>query len=213
MCKILQSIYIYVPIQCLGVLTYKMRDLGDSLDGVLARGLGSSMVPTPGTAGYYLDGWCDILSETALIYSVGLLILKERNKHQLVPSKASPSLLGRLVAPLSWQVWGLGLQSILSAVAWNWTTEQLHFILETQDNISPTQLAAPRAWMVVFLWRLLNPHMLTQALLVSLLLDKPCQWVEITKYVVSFPLLCLCAYSYLLVYTLRIQLKNNTFTN
>ena len=57
--------------------------------------------------------------------------------------------------------------------------------------------------MVVFLWRLLNPHMLTQALLVSLLLERHGQWVEMTKYVVTPPLLCLSAYSYLLVYTLR----------
>ena len=28
----------------------------------LARGVGHVMVPTPGTAGYYIDGWCDIAS-------------------------------------------------------------------------------------------------------------------------------------------------------
>ena len=186
-----------------------MRDLGDSLDGVLARGVGRTMVPTPGTPGYYLDGWCDILSETALIYSVALLILRERSKNQLVSSKtskASTSVMARLLAPLTWQIWGLGLQSILSAVAWNWTTEQLHFRLETQTQLSPSNtnyLATPTACMVVFLWRLLNPHMLTQALLVSLLLDRPAQWVEITKYVVTFPLLCLCVLSYLLVHSLQ----------
>ena len=54
-----------------------------------------------------------------------------------------------------------------------------------------------------FCLRLLNPHMLTQALLVSLLLERPAQWVEITKYVVTFPLLCLCVLSYLLVYSLQ----------
>ena len=35
---------------------------------------------------------------------------------------------------------------------------------------------------VVFLWRLLNPHMLTQALLVSLIIDKQDQWVQMTRY-------------------------------
>ena len=186
-----------------------MRDLGDSLDGVLARGLGRTMVPTPGTPGYYLDGWCDILSETALIYSVGHLIHRERTKTQLVlskSSKTSPSLIARLLAPLTGQVWGLGLQSILSAVAWNWTTEQLHFSLETetpQSSLNKNYLATPTASMVVFLWRLLNPHMLAQALLVSLLLERPAQWVEITKYVVTLPLLCLCVLSYLLVYSLQ----------
>ena len=172
------------------------------------------MVPTPGTPGYYLDGWCDILSETALIYSVGHLIHRERTRAQVLISKASqtsPSVIARLLAPLTSQVWGLGLQSILSAVAWNWTTEQLHFTLETQAehyvNVNTNYLASPTACMVVFLWRLLNPHMLTQALLVSLLLDRPAQWVEITKYVVTFPLLCLSLMSYLLVYTLKAKHK------
>lgn len=208
----------------LGVMTYKLRDLGDSLDGVLARGLGSAMVivcalmtlnrlsyhpqvPTPGTKGYYFDGWCDILSEALLIYSVAHLIHRERSKQHLVSAMSRPSLLSKLCAPLRWEIWSLGLQGILSAVAWNWTTEQLHFILEANNSVSPTQLAAPKAWMVVFLWRLLNPHMLTQALLVSLLLERPTQWVEMAKYVVSLPLLCLCAYSYLLVYTLKIEHK------
>lgn len=95
------------------------------------------------------------------------------------------------------------IQGILSAVAWNWTTEQLHFILETQDRVSIKYLTTPRGWIVVFLWRLFNPHMLTQALLASLLLDRPAGWVEVTKYVVTPPLVCLSAYSYLLVYTLR----------
>ena len=192
-----------------------MRDLGDSLDGVLARGVGRTMVPTPGTAGYYLDGWCDILSETALIYSVGHLIHRERTRTQLVISKVSQpsSVIAGLLAPLTWQVWGLGLQSILSAVAWNWTTEQLHFRLETQNDtqtetemdhsVNTNYLATPTACMVVFMWRLLNPHMLTQALLVSLLLERPAQWVEITKYVITVPLLCLCVLSYLLVYSLQ----------
>ena len=134
-----------------------MRDLGDSLDGVLARGVGRTMVPTPGTPGYYLDGWCDILSETALIYSLGHLIHRERTKTQLVMlSKVSqPSVMARLLAPLTCQVWGLGLQSILSAVAWNWTTEQLHFILETETHhsVNTNYLATPSACMVVFLWR------------------------------------------------------------
>ena len=57
--------------------------------------------------------------------------------------------------------------------------------------------------MVVFLWRLLNPHMLTQALLVSLTVDKHEQWVAMTKYIVIIPLTCLCLSSSILVYTLK----------
>ena len=201
-----------------GVTLYKLRDLADSLDGVLARGAGVAMLPTPGTSGYYIDGWCDIISETALIYSVGVVILRDREKSWLGVRTSSKSLLttsglrsqlASLTAPLTMNIWGLGLQSILAAVGWNWTTSQLHLLLEagvTPSHVQgPQGLATPLAGLVVFLWRLLNPHMLTQALLVSLSLDRPGQWVELTRLVVTLPLLATCGASYILVYSLRHQ--------
>ena len=201
-----------------GVTLYKLRDLADSLDGVLARGAGVAMLPTPGTSGYYIDGWCDIISETALIYSVGVVILKDREKGWLGVRTSASSLLttsglrsqlATLTAPLTMNIWGLGLQSILAAVGWNWTTSQLHLLLEagvTPSHVQgPQGLATPLAGLVVILWRLLNPHMLTQALLVSLSLDRPGQWVELTRLVVTLPLLATCGASYILVYSLRHQ--------
>ena len=201
-----------------GVTLYKLRDLADSLDGVLARGAGVAMLPTPGTSGYYIDGWCDIISETALIYSVGVVILRDREKgwlgvrtsaNSLLTTSGLRSQLATLTAPLTMNIWGLGLQSILAAVGWNWTTSQLHLLLEagvTPSHVQgPQGLATPLAGLVVFLWRLLNPHMLTQALLVSLSLDRPGQWVELTRLVVTLPLLATCGASYILVYSLRHQ--------
>ena len=203
----------------IGVCVYKMRDLADSLDGVLARGVGSAMLPTPGTWGYYIDGWCDIISETALIYSVGMIIFREKTKYfPLIPhdnnnsshkpSKKPENIVTKFFAPLSISIWGLGVQSIVSAVGWNWTTTQLHVLLEAKDEgpsiggLDIHTLAAPLCWLVVFLWRLLNPHMLTQALLVSLLLDRSGHWVVMTRYMVTVPIICLCVFSYLLVYQL-----------
>ena len=196
-----------------GVIVYKLRDLGDSLDGILARGVGNLMLPTPGTSGYYIDGWCDIFSETALIYSVGVLIHRaEKIKTMMDDRKSSMmmKLVSRFFAPLSFSVWFLGVQSIVSAVGWNWTTGQLHLLLETSDqhHVNTHQLATPLCWLVVFFWRILNPHMLTQALLVSLLLDKCHTWVEMTKYIVTIPLSILCACSYLLVYNLKQGQRN-----
>ena len=118
-----------------GVTLYKLRDLADSLDGVLARGAGVAMLPTPGTSGYYIDGWCDIISETALIYSVGVVILRDREKSwqgfrtsskSLLTTSGLRSQLATLTAPLTMDIWGLGLQSILAAVGLTWTTLQLH---------------------------------------------------------------------------------------
>ena len=205
-----------------GVTLYKLRDLADSLDGVLARGAGVAMLPTPGTSGYYIDGWCDIISETALIYSVGVVILRDREKSWQGVRTSSKSIwspsglraqLVTLCAPLTMNIWGLGLQSILAAVGWNWTTSQLHLLLEAGVSPSshvqgPQGLTSPLAGLVVFLWRLLNPHMLTQALLVSLTLDRPGQWVELTRLVVTLPLLVTCVASYILVYSLRQQQNN-----
>ena len=195
----------------LGVILYKLRDLADSLDGVLARGAGVAMLPTPGTSGYYIDGWCDIISETLLIYSVGAVILRDREKSWLGLRTSKTSGLRAqvttIMAPLTINIWGLGAQSILAAVGWNWTTTQLHLLLEAGVRPSPGHqgLDTPLSGLVVFLWRLLNPHMLTQALLVSLTLDRPGQWVEMTRLVVTLPLLATCLASYILVYSLRHQ--------
>ena len=198
-----------------GVTLYKIRDLADSLDGVLARGAGVAMLPTPGTSGYYIDGWCDIISETALIYSVGVVILRDREKSwmgvrtskTLLSTSGLRSHLTTIMAPLTLNIWGLGLQSILAAVGWNWTTTQLHLLLEAPGVPDHEGLHSSLAGLVVFLWRLLNPHMLTQALLVSLMIERPGQWVELTRMVVTLPLLVTCVASYILVYTIRH--KNN----
>ena len=197
------------------MILYKLRDLADSLDGVLARGAGVAMLPTPGTSGYYIDGWCDIISETALIYSVGAVILREKSwlglrtsKTPLLSTGGLRAQLTAIMAPLTINIWGLGAQSILAAVGWNWTTTQLHLLLEagvTPSSHGHQGLDSPLSGLVVFLWRLLNPHMLTQALLVSLTLDRPGQWVEMTRLVVTLPLLATCLASYILVYSLRHQ--------
>ena len=163
------------------------------------------MVPTPGTWGYYIDGWCDIISETALIYSVGVIILKEKIRLALCnPKQAEDGFISKCSAPLSLSIWGLGVQSIVSAVGWNWTTTQLHLLLETHgDSVNTQVLSSPSCWLVVFFWRLLNPHMLTQALLVSLVVDRCDTWVQLTRYLITVPVLTLCAISYCLVYKLR----------
>ena len=119
-------------------------------------------------------------------------------------------VLSRLLAPISLPIFCLGIQSILSAICWNWTTTQLHILLETGDLVArekQTQLFQSSAcWLVMFFWRLLNPHMLSQALLVSLLVDRYKQWVEHAMVVVSLPLITLCTASWIWVQVLRSNL-------
>ena len=192
-----------------GVALYKVRDLADSLDGVLARGAGRVMVPTPGTWGYYIDGWCDIASETALIYSVGWLLALRQQPASWTPGSKGSSWVAQLAAPLTAGVWGLGLQSIVAAVGWNWTTGQLHQLLAPAGpGPQLGQLVGgPGTGLVVLSWRLLNPHLLTQALLGALLLERAGQWVWLARWLVTPPLLLLCAASWLLVRSLHYQLQ------
>ena len=183
-----------------GVIVYKLRDIADGLDGILARSLVKVKLSNPGISGYYIDGLCDVFSETALIYSIALLINRtEKSKIVMEDRKISQmmKLMSKSFAPMSFSVLFLGVQSIVSAVGWNWTTDQLHL----HANIH--QLASLPCLMVIFFWRILNPHMLTQFLLVSLVMDKCQIWVEMTRYIVTIPLCLLCACSYLLIYKLK----------
>eukprot|EP00092_Neocalanus_flemingeri_P053186 GFUD01062426.1.p1 GENE.GFUD01062426.1~~GFUD01062426.1.p1 ORF type:complete len:384 (-),score=74.48 GFUD01062426.1:10-1026(-) len=205
-----------------GIFLYKIRDLMDALDGVLARGVGAVIVPTPGTSGYYVDGWCDVASETALILATGHLLERARDysHHKTVhqPTRMSRLLapithhpvLARLLTPISLPIVCLGIQSILSAICWNTTTTQLHILLETGDtsdhNTQVQLFRSSACWVVMYFWRLLNPHMLSQALLVSLLVDRAKQWVEHARVVVSLPLITLCAVSWIWVYILSRKL-------
>ena len=204
------------------VFLYKIRDLCDALDGVLARGVGAIIVPTPGTTGYYVDGWCDVASDTALILATGYLLETTKNSpHQKVFN--TPSKLGRwldpiinhpfmskILYPISMPIFFLGVQSILSAVFWNWTTTQLHILLETgSKGVTEEQVTlfkSSTCWLVMFFWRLLNPHMLSQALLVSFLVDRYKQWVEQAIVVVSIPLIILCTASSIWIFVLQSKL-------
>lgn len=204
------------------VLLYKMRDLCDALDGVLAHGVGAVKVPTPGTTGYYVDGWCDVASDTALILATGYILERMKNSpYQKCIN--TPGMLGRwldpvinhpitckLLYPISMPIFFLGVQSILSAVFWNWTTTQLHILLETgSSGVTEEQITlfkSSTCWLVMFFWRLLNPHMLSQALLVSLLVDRYKQWVEHALVVVSIPLMILCTASSIWIFVLQSKL-------
>ena len=93
------------------------------------------------------------------------MIPYDNNNSSQKPSNKQENLVTKFFAPLTLSIWGLGVQSIVSAVGWNWTTTQLHVLLEANDtrgSLNIHTLATPLCWLVVFLWRLLNPHMLTQ---------------------------------------------------
>jgi len=213
------------PKVLLGILLYKVRDLMDALDGVIARGVGAAVVPTPGTNGYYVDGWCDVASDTALLLATGYLLNracssphhKMHHQHNKLRRLLTPifnhQLLVKVFTVISLPIIVLAMQSLLSAICWNWTTTQLYLLLESDNTSSKekqTQLfQSTSCWLVMYFWRLLNPHSLSQALLVSLLVDRTKQWVEHARVVVSLPLVTLCLASWVWVYILGIKLHVN----
>jgi len=207
-----------------GIVLYKLRDLMDALDGVIARGVGAAVVPTPGTSGYYVDGWCDVASDAALLLAIGCLLDKANvypgykpvhhptSSRLLAPIMHHPIMI-KVLAPISLPIIVLAMQSLLSAVCWNWTTTQLHILLEAENTSNKEKqiqlFHSTSCWLVMYFWRLLNPHSLSQALLVSLLVDRTKQWVEHARVVVTLPLGTLCLASWVWVYILGIELNVN----
>jgi len=213
------------PRVILGILLYKVRDLMDALDGVIARGVGAAVVPTPGTSGYYVDGWCDVASDTALLVATGYLLNRscssphhkthyQHNRlRRMLTQIFNHQLLVKVFSVISLPIIVLAIQSLLSAVSWNWTTTQLYILLESKNTSSKEKqiqfFQSTSCWLVMYFWRLLNPHMLSQALLVSLLVDRTKQWVEHARVVVTLPLGTLCLASWVWVYILGIELNVN----
>lgn len=190
----------------LGVLAYKVRDLADSLDGVVFRGAGARVIPTPGSQGYYVDGWCDVASDVFLLIGVALLLTKQE-KGRLYPGKERErvSLLPEVdpeIRPerrfFRWIWIGaalLGIQAILASTGWNYTTHQLSSLLETPGSERPHIFRSPPTLVVMYLWRLGNPHMLSQFLLAAITLDRVKQWLLFARGLLFIPLILTCLIS------------------
>ena len=144
----------------------QVRDYFDSLDGAMARRRRhqTRMTVEPGTFGYYFDGLCDAAADAALFLALWIFLF--RNAETTLPLDARRQSFWRSALPTVRPVALVAGQVLLSAVAWNVA------LLRYTALLDMTTLRSPAMWLVVFLWRLLNPHSLTQFVLLAIVCDR-----------------------------------------
>ena len=64
-------------LRLLGFVFFRMRDLADNLDGIVARNRAHELRMTlkPSTWGFAMDGICDGIADVSVIIATGMLIV------------------------------------------------------------------------------------------------------------------------------------------
>ena len=184
-----------------GVFLFKVRDFLDSLDGNVARvqRRQSRMVVEPGTFGYFFDGICDAASDIFLFLSLGYFISKgngftlidqtQENKHRITGWRKSH--------PIAWIIALITGQALLSSMCWNFEQVQFSSLLEsdvrTEEKINAQSqvLKSSTMWMIIYFWRLLNPHSITQIILITILYNRTYDFFMCAHYIGYFPIILL----------------------
>lgn len=183
-----------------GVLAYKLRDMADSLDGVVARGAGVRLLPHPGSMGYYMDGWCDVASNVFLLIAVGIMLSRKDSYMHLGGVTKEESFWSWLHTFWPWvSVSLLGIQAVIASTGWNFTIQHLSILLESPGMERLDELRHPVCIVIIYMWRLFNPLMLSQPLLVALLMGKTKVWVIFSRGFLFFPILATGLISWLFV--------------
>ncbi|TRY76889.1 hypothetical protein TCAL_09230 [Tigriopus californicus] len=93
----------------------------------------------------------------------------------------------------------IACQALLSSMLWNFSLIKYHNLLETDlyaKNSSGilaqnTTLKSPAMWMIVYFWRILNPHSITQLILIAILYDKAFEYLTTIQYLGYIPILAI----------------------
>ena len=81
-------------------------------------------------------------------------------------------------------------------MCWNYAQVQFSSILEsdqfahseTQINAQSQVLKSSTMWMIIYFWRLFNPHSLTQIILISILYNRTHEFFLCVCYIGYFPI-------------------------
>ena len=151
--------------------------------------------------GYYMDGWCDIASNIFLLVAVGILLSKKDNNYMLLGGVSKEeSFWSWLHTFWPWvSVSMLGIQAVVASTGWNYTIQHLSSLLESPGMERLDELRHPVCIVIIYLWRLLNPLMLSQPLLAALLLGKTKVWVIFARGFLFLPILATGLISWLFV--------------
>ena len=145
-----------------------------------------------------MDGWCDVASNLFLLVAVGIMLSKKDNYEYL--GNKEESLWSQLNALWPWVSVGLlGIQAVMASTGWNYTMQHLSVLLESPGKERLDQLQRPGSIVIIYLWRLFNPLMLSQPLLAALLVGKTKLWVRCARGVLFLPILTTSVVSWLFV--------------
>ena len=145
-----------------------------------------------------MDGWCDVASNLFLLVAVGIMLSKKDNYEHL--GNKEESLWSQLNTLWPWVSVGLmGIQAVMASTGWNYTMQHLSVLLESPGKERLDQLQRPGSIVIIYLWRLFNPLMLSQPLLAALLVGKTKLWVRCARGVLFLPILTTSVVSWLFV--------------
>ena len=147
-----------------------------------------------------MDGWCDVASNIFLLVAVGILLSKKDNYTLLGCVDNNKIFWSWLHSLWPWvSVSLLGIQAIIASTGWNYTMQHLSSQLESPGMERLDVLRHPVSIVIIYLWRLFNPLMLTQPLLAALLVGKAKLWVVFARGFLFLPILATGLISWLFV--------------
>ena len=147
-----------------------------------------------------MDGWCDVASNLFLLIAVGILLSKKDTYTHLGGVSREESFWSWLHICWPWVSVGLlGIQAIVASTGWNYTMQQLSSLLEAPGMERLDELRHPVSIVIIYLWRLFNPLMLSQPLLAALLMGKAKSWVVFARGFLFIPILATGLISWIFV--------------
>lgn len=187
-------------IRRLAVIAFFVRQFLDDLDGLVARyrlGIDSKkQVSLPNTNGYLVDGVCDGLGFIIFWFVVFLYANKRQNLTQsnnysllqtTTQAIASTKTNNYYQRRLFKHYILILIQMGLSALFWNLFLIKYHHMVDPpinpgmESNRTPFQeeiFRSPVMFIIMWLWRFVNPHALTNYLLIAVWLNQQTQYAK-----------------------------------
>ncbi|XP_034933909.1 ceramide phosphoethanolamine synthase [Chelonus insularis] len=211
----------------LGVLVFQIRSWLDDLDGLIARKrkhIGGEHSDV-GSTGYFVDAICDSLGSVALLIGIFFCLkntLARRGGYirlqPLVPSITEgpigscvvhkKKMTSKNVLPSVVLITG---SLVASSLAWNRYIDLYQNLLEgnyknraiSHEDFYNRQTVVIRSiffWIITTSWRLINPHALTDYLLIAVFVDRLWEYIQSARwisYIVIFILIYLSDFHYI----------------
>ena len=187
-------------LRLLGFVFFRIRDLADNLDGIVARQRAHELKMNikPGTFGFAMDGICDGIADVTVIIAVGIYLLrnniqntdnyKRLKDEESLEVKENPKNLWSKLKNLQLQ-WFMPIvgKTILFACLfgicsgiWNYFMYHYHLLFDTdliaqsefQQEIQLAVLKSPMMWLIIFIWRWINAVTMIEFFIIAILYNK-----------------------------------------